>query len=138
MWEDDDFCEDDGTAMDSAEFGKISYKLSNDGYRIGKGKEEERLMQIGFDSGFSRGMQLGKMCGSLFAMARIVANKQTKNSTVLIVQLQGLLFEDLPENKRSTSEILKNISEILSTISADLSVVFEEFQKSVIALDISA
>ncbi len=140
MWEDDDFCEDDGTAMESAEFGKISYKLGNDGYRIGKGKEEERLMQTGFDIGFLRGMQLGKLCGSLFATVRIAANKQpdsTKNNAIHIAHLQSLLFEDLPEKKRTTSEILQNISDTLVTISVDLLVVFEEFQKSVNDLDIS-
>ena len=57
---------------------KISQKLYNDGYRIGKAREEERLTQNKFDIGLEEGIKLGKICGKIITKLDLLS-KETPN-----------------------------------------------------------
>jgi len=52
----------------SREIEKNSSKLYNDGYRIGKAAEEERLGQAHFDRHYARGATLGSACGAMYSI----------------------------------------------------------------------
>ena len=54
---------------------KVSNKLYNDGYRVGKTAEEERQLQECFDGHYNTGAALGWVCGEVYArfMARLDA-----------------------------------------------------------------
>jgi hypothetical protein len=58
--------------MDGRDLVKVSKKLYNDGYRVGKTAEEERQLQECFDGHYNTGAALGWVCGEVYA--RFVAN----------------------------------------------------------------
>ena len=64
----DDDVESERRALVSREIDKISSKLYNDGYRIGKAAEEERLGQACFDRHYARGAALGSACGEMYSI----------------------------------------------------------------------
>ena len=48
----------------------VSNALYKAGYRDGKGKEEDRQMQLGFDESFSNSIQIGKICGAAYGLIK--------------------------------------------------------------------
>jgi hypothetical protein len=50
------------------------------GFRDGKAKEEEKVMQEGFDIGFEHGMVMGKVIGKLYALIRQTVLKECPNA----------------------------------------------------------
>jgi hypothetical protein len=133
VWDDEDFSEDE-CAMNNADFQKMSNKLGNDGYRIGKGQEEERQMQLGFDKGFSQGIVLGKLCGVLLGTVRSKLVEIEKVDGVLdekqqlVSRLTSILFEDIPESKKDIDAIFNEIFVVVTAISIDLQVTYEDFK----------
>jgi hypothetical protein len=133
VWDDEDFFEDE-CAMKTADFQKMSTKLGNDGYRIGKGQEEEKQMQLGFNKGFSQGIVLGRLCGALLGTVRSKLAEIEKIDGVsvqkqqLVSHLTSILFEDIPESKRDIQIILDDIFSVISVISTDLQVTYENFK----------
>jgi len=113
--DDDLYGGDDGTADRRRCTGgertanREAAKLYNDGYRVGKAHEEERLMQVGFDSGFERGVVVGKLCGELYGACRAAAataaaaaaadpsqSSSPSPTAAAMARLEVLIFEDLP------------------------------------------
>lgn len=95
--EEDDWCDDgdvDGSdAMIAATVHSMSDKLYNDGYRVGRSMADDVQMQRGFDSGFSRGIVVGKACGRLYAAA------------VKTFSIDSLLSEDRINAEKSLHEL---------------------------------
>ena len=114
---DDDVINDDPTTR------KVASKLYNDGYRIGKAKEEEIQMQIGFDRGFERGMLSGRMCGRLYASCRdhisIHVNSAAEASTAMTA-LESILFAGIAEGGSITDDAVRKISSVVLSISTKL------------------
>ena len=101
---------DDGMAF--ADFNSATLKASNEGYRVGKAKEEERLMQDGYDEGFAEGMRLGRACGVLFAH---VKHELRATRSPEVERLRKIFFEDIPERSIPKEDIVKNIMNIISS-----------------------
>lgn len=94
-------------------------KLYNDGYRVGKAHEEERLMQAGFDSGFARGVIVGKLCGELYGACRTAAAADP-SSIAAMARLEQLIFEDLPalgDNNPLDDAWLQELRAVAETVS---------------------
>ena len=104
--DDDEFYADDefGSRCVGAEQTEkqVASKLYKDGYRIVKAKEEEKLMQEGFDVGFHRGVMIGRACGELYGACRVFlqSSNPTSNSSDstpdAMKEIERLLFEELP------------------------------------------
>ena len=134
---DDDFFGDDvrdngGVDIDTddATSRKVSNKLYNDGYRIGKGKEEEMQMQIGFDVGFERGMMSGRACGCLYAACRLSMSTRGDAGEVAqtTINLEKLLFESVSDTGHVSSELIESLRALVLSISAELIVDFQRFE----------
>ena len=138
MKEDDDSGDDFGEGcekdMDAANTRKIAEKMNKDGYRIGKAKEEEVQMQIGFDAGFEEGISLGTSCGRLYGAARVASMQPTILSVPgrvdLLTELEKLLFETLPESTDEPEEFIPEIEKLILAISTDLSSQLEDFKSA--------
>lgn len=63
--------EDDNGVLDQWTLKKVSEKMQKDGYATGKEREESRQMQLGFDSGLTKGLALGRICGLLYGACRL-------------------------------------------------------------------
>ena len=134
MHSDDDFFGDEVRDNDDATSRKVSSKLFNDGYRIGKGKEEELQMQIGFDEGFERGMMLGRVCGKLYAACRLSLLKENITGVELnrsIDDLEALLFERVSNDDCVSIETINSLRSLILSISIDLEPAFEVFESDV-------
>ena len=103
---DDDFYADDddiGSRCVGAEktINQVASKLYKDGYRIGKAKEEEKLMQEGFDVGFHRGVMIGRACGELYGACRVSLQSSNPSSSTsgithdAMKEIERLLFDEL-------------------------------------------
>lgn len=132
---DDDFGEGDEKDMATADMLKLSVKLGKDGFRIGKAQEEEKLMQIGFDEGFTDGIKLGRACGKLYGAcaARFSCNCDQSIAATLS-ELQVLLYETVPENGELVSSIFNLIHEKVLALSADLALNLEAFEADIAAM----
>ena len=131
---DDDFFGDDNEGNDVATSRKVSSKLFNDGYRIGKAKEEESQMQIGFDQGFEQGMLRGRACGKLYAACREHLSKQSHDGTDVVEtlsSLEALLFDGVSCSGQITQSIIEMLRIETLAISAQLEVDFTAFVKDV-------
>ena len=134
MDSDDDFFGDEVGDNDEATSRKVSSKLFNDGYRIGKGKEEELQMQIGFDEGFERGMMLGRVCGKLYAACRLSLLKENITGVELnrsIDDLEALLFERVSNDDCVSIETINSLRSLILSISIDLEPAFAVFESDV-------
>jgi hypothetical protein len=121
MNDDEDF--GDGTVDEMAEANsrQLALKMANDGFRIEKAKEEERLMQVGFDEGFGLGIALGKACGSLFGKVKVTHGSCTDvGKAVALKRLEVLLFNTLPESPENVSSIVNEIEAQVCCISESL------------------
>ena len=119
----DDFFGDDDVINDEATTRKVASKLYNDGYRIGKAKEEEVQMQIGFDKGFERGMLSGRTCGKLYASCREYLSNHvhtTAEATVAMSNLEAVLFESIAESGFITDDSVTKIGSIVLSMSREL------------------
>ena len=106
--DDDDFYGDEDRCIGAEQTtNHVASKLYKDGYRIGKAKEEEKLMQEGFDIGFHRGVMIGRACGELYGACRVSLQSSTTTTTAsntienttpeeALKQIERLLFEELP------------------------------------------
>jgi hypothetical protein len=118
----DDFA-GSGFAGDTATWNKVSKKLMNDGYRIGKEEEEGRQMQHGFNRGFSDGGELGMLCGKLYAALIFESSLQLHQQQHRIgdqfTEIERLVFEEIPRkcsnvpaapkgDTANTNRIIKN------------------------------
>ena len=131
---DDDFFGDEVRDNDDATSRKVSSKLFNDGYRIGKGKEEELQMQIGFDQGFERGMILGRVCGKLYAACRLALLEENITGVEFkrsIDDLEALLFERVSNDDCVSIETINSLRSLILSISIDLEPAFEVFESDV-------
>ena len=134
MHSDDDFFGDEVGDNDEATSRKVSSKLFNDGYRIGKGKEEELQMQIGFDEGFERGMMLGRVCGKLYAACRLSLLNENITGVEFnrsIDDLEALLFERVSNDDCVSIETINSLRSLILSISIDLEPAFEVFESDV-------
>jgi hypothetical protein len=119
----DDFFGDDDAMNDEATTRKVASKLYNDGYRIGKAKEEEVQMQVGFDRGFERGMISGRTCGALYASCRQYLSNHldaTAESSLAMSNLEALLFESIAESGCITDDSISKISSVVLSMSREL------------------
>lgn len=119
----DDFFGDDDAINDEATTRKVASKLYNDGYRIGKAKEEEVQMQVGFDRGFERGMLSGRTCGALYASCREYLSNHldaTAESSLAMSNLEALLFESIAESGYISDESISKISSFVLSMSREL------------------
>ena len=105
--DDDDFYgnDEEGSRCVGAEqtSNHVASKLYKDGYRVGKAKEEEKLMQVGFDIGFHRGVMIGRACGELYGACRVFLQSSNPASSTssdvtldALKEIERLLFEELP------------------------------------------
>lgn len=118
---------------------QVSSKLYKDGYRIGKAKEEEKLMQEGFDVGFHRGVMIGRACGELYGACRVSA--QTSNSsssstsnTALdaMKEIERLLFDDLAHMDGDIAHTwIDELRNAVLTIAVDLEPKFHLFMEHI-------
>jgi hypothetical protein len=111
---DDSSGENLGQWGDGRTLNKVSRKLANDGYRIGKDEENTRQMQNGFYVGYSDGQTVGKVCGKLYAILRYElqspdASRISELSS--LPEIEKLIFEDIPSKAVNTKQ---NDSETLS------------------------
>ena len=119
----DDFFGDDDTVNDEATTRKVASKLYNDGYRIGKAKEEEIQMQIGFDEGFERGILSGRICGKLYASCREYLSNHVRTAaeaSLTMTNLEAILFESIAESGSITDESVMRIRSAVLSMSSDL------------------
>ncbi|KAJ1434752.1 hypothetical protein B484DRAFT_429032 [Ochromonadaceae sp. CCMP2298] len=120
MLNDDDFGEGSGDEMDQASYRKLKDKLSKDGFRIGKAKEEEVITQVGFDEGFIDGIRIGKAAGRFYGAARLFASSHGD-----VQKLEKLLFEDMPESLQPiefVDEIEQTVRSISLTLAEDFAI----------------
>jgi hypothetical protein len=134
--EDDDFGEGDNDEMYAADMRKMVSKLGNDGFRIGKAQEEEKLMQSGFDDGFVEGIMLGRACGNLYGACAAFAGGAGSPPTQSLVELQVLLYETVPELETIDNELREVIKDKVLVISPELMVDwlnFEDYLKGIVS-----
>jgi hypothetical protein len=141
MDSDDDFFGDDSDdkciSSDNATTKKVSSKLYNDGYRIGKSKEEEVQMQLGFDDGFQRGIVTGRACGELYAACRILSSKLINSGVDIngqnktIEDIEKLLFEGVADNEFVDDETMVSLKLLVMSLSTDLDSAFMVFSGKV-------
>jgi hypothetical protein len=141
MDSDDDFFGDDSNdkfiTSDDATSRKISSKLFNDGYRIGKSKEEEVQMQLGFDAGFQRGIVTGRACGELYAACRILSSKSINSGVDIdgqnktIGDIEKLLFEGVADNEFVDDNTMVSLKLLVMSLSTDLDAAFILFSGKV-------
>lgn len=133
----DDFFGDDTCGNDEATTRKVTSKLLNDGYRVGKGIEEAAQMQIGFDVGFERGMLTGRLCGQLYASCRKFSSSVAGEYSSAIKELEDLLFVSIAESGFICDETIMNLRLLVLSISPDLESAFELFEQAVRSLNVS-
>ncbi len=137
LYGDDDMTSDGPCQGAQKTANQIGSKLYNDGYRIGKAKEEEHLMQVGFDVGFQRGVILGRACGELYGACRALAVLSTADFQHELQQVDHLLFEDLPtlDNETIDTEWMAKLRAAILAISIELAPKIDQFEEKVMAID---
>ena len=118
--DDDEFID----SKETATLSKVSKVLENDGYRIGKEIEENKLLQLGFNEGFSVGAKFGKSMGDLYAKCRYEHFLWTTSETheaidisemnAILLQIERMLFIDMPC-------VLKEVTAVCDSESVSLS-----------------
>mmetsp|Transcript_251 Transcript_251/g.238 ORF Transcript_251/g.238 Transcript_251/m.238 type:complete len:154 (-) Transcript_251:558-1019(-) len=97
-------------------FQKLSTKLQNDGYRMGKQIGEESLTQQQFDAGFRKGMLIGKTIGKFYG--KFIYFSATQGQGVvddkIKKQIDSILFSAVPGGL-SISEARLQIVNLLSS-----------------------
>lgn len=75
----------DESTIARADYNRLEATIGNEGFREGKIKADEKVMQEGFDIGFEVGMKIGRVCGNLYSVARRAAatNASTTAATAL-------------------------------------------------------
>jgi hypothetical protein len=131
----DDFFGDDDVENDEATTRKVTSKLQNDGYRVGKGIEEAAQMQIGFDVGFEQGMLTGRMCGQLYASCRKFSSAVTGEHAIAIKELEELLFGSISETGFIDDDTICSIRILVLSISPELQPALELFEREVSLLN---
>jgi hypothetical protein len=150
MLNDDDFGEGSGDEMEQANYRKMNDKISKDGFRIGKAKEEEVITQVGFDEGFMDGIRIGKAAGQLYAAVRLFASSSNPEFEGIegikgiegiegigsgvdanARKLEKVLFESMPESTMQPVTFLTQIEQTVEAISPTLLVDFEAFKAAV-------
>jgi hypothetical protein len=127
----DDFFGDDDVENDEATTRKVTSKLQNDGYRVGKGIEEAAQMQIGFDVGFEQGMLTGRLCGQLYASCRKFSSAVTGEHAIEIKELEELLFGSISETGFIDDDAICSIRILVLSISPELQPALELFEGEV-------
>ena len=122
MDDDSDFGEGDDRGMEAADMRKMADKLGKDGFRIGKAQEEEKQMQIGFDQGFDRGLQLGKVCGSIYAKAISAVQRGSVDNTEMALnssQLEVILMDTIPDDLEVCERSIRDLEQLLVKFKCD-------------------
>ena len=122
MDSDSDFGEGDDRGMEAADMRKMADKLGKDGFRIGKAQEEEKQMQIGFDQGFNRGLQLGKVCGAIYAKAICAVQQRSVGNTDVasnLSKLEVLLMDTIPDDLEVDQSSIENLELLLGGFQCD-------------------
>ena len=91
--------EDDGRG--ERETARVVSKIYNEGYRVGRGAEEERELQCGFDAGFCHAMKFSRVLGKFYGTLRLLA-KTEQVGDVRLVEI--VIFERIPEGGRVLRE----------------------------------
>jgi hypothetical protein len=133
----DDFFGDDDVENDDATTRKVTSKLLNDGYRVGKGIEEAAQMQIGFDMGFEQGMLTGRLCGQLYASCRKFSSTVAGEHAIVIKELEELLFVRISETGFIDDATICSIRILVLSISPELQSALELFEREVNLLNAS-
>jgi hypothetical protein len=133
----DDFFGDDDVENDEATTRKVTSKLQNDGYRVGKGIEEAAQMQIGFDVGFEEGMLTGRLCGQLYASCRKISSTVAGEHASTIKELEELLFVGISESGSISDDMISSIRTLVLSISPELQSALELFEREVNLLNYS-
>lgn len=131
----DDFFGDDDVENDEATTRKVTSKLQNDGYRVGKGIEEAAQMQIGFDVGFEEGMLTGRLCGQLYASCRKISSAVAGEHASTIKVLEELLFVGISESGSISDDMISSIRTLVLSISPELQSALELFEREVTQLN---
>lgn len=131
----DDFFGDDDVENDEATTRKVTSKLQNDGYRVGKGIEEAAQMQIGFDVGFEEGMLTGRLCGQLYASCRKISSAVAGEHASTIKELEELLFVGISESGSISDDMISSIRTLVLSISPELQSALELFEREVTLLN---
>ena len=131
----DDFFGDDDVENDEATTRKVTSKLQNDGYRVGKGIEEAAQMQIGFDVGFEEGMLTGRLCGQLYASCRKISSAVAGEHASTIKELEELLFVGISESGSISDDMISSIRTLVLSISQELQSALELFEREVTLLN---
>ena len=122
MDDDSDFGEGDDRGMEAADMRKMADKLGKDGFRIGKAQEEEKQMQIGFDQGFDRGLQLGKVCGSIYAKGISAVQRGSVDNTEMALnssQLEVILMDTIPDDLEVCERSIRDLEQLLVKFKCD-------------------
>lgn len=94
---------------------KISRKMRQEGYIVGKSETEQKLVQERFDNGFEQGLSLGAICGKIYTHFRILEQQglPVESADVLNqINVQTLLFETLPESYGSIDRFEASMIEL--------------------------
>jgi hypothetical protein len=88
---------------------KVSQKLYNDGYRIGKSREEERRIQESFDMAFRVGMQVGKVSGAFL--------ERLQRTTAVDKTVLDYIMDDFPVSFcTGKAESLSKLRQLLRSV----------------------
>ena len=150
---------DDGdheAAVVRAEYNKLEATIGNEGFRVGKIKADEKVMQEGFDTGFEVGMKIGRACGNLYAVARRAAATNGSSSTSadtartdgrvieygninsnptssvtqkteVLESLRQCFFESIPEHTMEKSSVIQRVVELISVLGCGESQELQDF-----------
>jgi hypothetical protein len=77
---------------------KISSLMKKDGYRNGKVNKENETIQDSFNRGYSKGYQLGLLCGKLIATCKMIVKESSNDSDCnqkkrILNELEEIFFE---------------------------------------------
>uniref|UniRef100_A0A7S3M619 Essential protein Yae1 N-terminal domain-containing protein n=1 Tax=Spumella elongata TaxID=89044 RepID=A0A7S3M619_9STRA len=117
MDSDSDFGEGDDRGMEAADMRKMADKLGKDGFRIGKAQEEEKQMQIGFDQGFDHGLQLGKVCGAIYA--KVICAVDNTEMALNLSQLEVILMDTIPGDLEVCERSIRDLEQLLVKFKCD-------------------
>lgn len=133
-----DWLDDEGDGPSLNEGEQVSNQLYQAGYRDGRAKGDEAAFQTNFDSGFERGLLIGRRAGELHAELQICV----KNSRVPVLRVESkelerraelvltLLLNDLLDASKEESAVLTEIRALLRIFPAPVMLLFEDFAAS--------
>lgn len=79
-------------------------------------------MQIGFDQGFDRGLQLGKVCGSIYAKAISAVQPGSVDNTEMALnssQLEVILMDTIPDDLEVCERSIRDLEQLLVKFKCD-------------------